>query len=81
MEIMNIKRGFVSTEAKLKLLGKGHRESRRGGGQEPSPGKSQVAIGFLKNTATDPLQTQLDPMGQNVPRVRFVRSSVKYVGY
>ena len=34
----------------------------RGGGSGPCPtGKSQVAIGFLKNTGTDPLEKQLDP--------------------
>ena len=36
------------------------------GDQNPPPqsGKSQVAIGFLINSGTDPLEMQLDPMGQ-----------------
>ena len=33
------------------------------GGQTPPPGKSQVAICFLRNTGTDPLEKQLDLKG------------------
>ena len=36
--------------------------SRGGGGQgAPTLGKSQVAIDFLRNISTDPLEKQLDP--------------------
>ena len=31
-----------------------------GGRDHPSPGKSQVAIGFLRNSGTDPIEKQLD---------------------
>ena len=31
------------------------------GGEQPE--KSQVTIGFLKNSGTDPLKKQLDPLG------------------
>ena len=34
-------------------------------------GKSQVAIGFLKNTGTDPLKEQLDPLLPIAFRRRF----------
>ena len=57
----------------------------RGGGvrgPEHPPGISQVAIGCLRNTCTDPLEKQLDSRGPIVSRGRFVRFSVKYAdGY
>ena len=34
-----------------------------GHGVQTTPGKSQVAICFLRNTDGDPLEKQLDPMG------------------
>ena len=43
------------------------------------PGKSQVAIGLLRNTGTDPLEKQLDPLGPIASQGRFVRPSVKNV--
>ena len=51
-----------------------------GGPREgPDLGKSQVAIDFLTNSGTDPLEKQLHPSGSTVSRGRFVRPSVKYV--
>ena len=41
----------------------------------PQPGKSQVAIGFLRNSGTDPLEKQLDPMGPIASKGRSVRPS------
>ena len=41
--------------------------------------KSQVTIGFLRNTGTDSLEEQLDPWGPIVSRGRSVRPSVKSV--
>ena len=56
---------------------RGVREGARG----PDPQrKSQVAVGFLRNTGTDPrLEKQLDPLGPIAFRGRSVRPSVKYV--
>ena len=57
--------------------------SRGGGGGVigglEHPGKSQVAIGLLRNTGTDPLEKQLDPLGPIASQGRFVRPSVKNV--
>ena len=33
------------------------------GSRPPPPGKSQMVIGFLRNTGTDPLKKQLEPLG------------------
>ena len=41
--------------------------------------KSQLTVGFLRNTGTDFLEKQLDPLGPTASRVRPVRPSVKYV--
>ena len=53
--------------------------SRRGGGQgaRPPSGKSHVAIGFERNTGTDPPREAIGPLGLFW---RLVRPSVKYVG-
>ena len=48
-------------------------------GSEPHPGKSQVAIGILKNNGTEPLDKQLDPSSPLAYRGRSVQPSVKYV--
>ena len=46
----------------------------RGGGGPRPPGKSQVAMGFLRNTGTDPLeQHQFDPWGPITSRGKFIR--------
>ena len=34
-----------------------------GEGVQTHPGTSQVAIGFFRNTGTEPLEKQLDPTG------------------
>ena len=45
------------------------------------PGKSQVAIGFFRNSGTHPLpEKQLGPSGPITSRRRFVWPSVKYAG-
>ena len=57
----------------------GSRGGRGQGVQTPPPGKSQVAIGFLRNTGMDSLEKQLDqtiekqfgPLGQIASRCRF----------
>ena len=44
-------------------------KGRGSGPPPPPPGKitkSQVSIGFLRNTGTDPLEKQLDPFGPSV---------------
>ena len=47
------------------------------GGRGPvPPGKSEVAIGFLRNTGTDPSREALGPIAS---RGRSIRPSVKYV--
>ena len=52
----------------------------RGGTEGPDPPvKSQVAIGFLRNSGTDPLREANGPMGPIASRERSVRPSVKYV--
>ena len=51
----------------------------RGSECQDLPGKSQVAIGFLRNTGTDPLKKKLDPLDPTASQGRFVRPSVKYV--
>ena len=48
-----------------------------GSGPHPPSGKSQVAIRFLSDTGTDPLENQLGPSGLNASRLRLVRPSVK----
>ena len=50
---------------------------RRTGAGPPSPGKSQVAKGFLRNTGTGHLETKWDTFGTNDFRGRLVRPSVK----
>ena len=40
-----------------------HVRIQRGDRGPDSPGKSQVAIGFLRNTGTDPIEKPLDPRG------------------
>ena len=47
-------------------------------GPETPPGKSQVALGFLRNTGTDLPEKQLVPLGQTASRGKFVWPSVKY---
>ena len=42
-------------------------------------GKSQVAIGFHRNTGMDPQEKQLDPLGPIASRGRSILCSVKYV--
>ena len=37
-----------------------------GGPDPPSPGKSQMAIGFIKNSGTDPLEMQIAPRWRSV---------------
>ena len=57
-------------------------DPEEGTGCPDPPGKSQVGIGFLRNTGTDsPLEKQLDPMGPIVSRGRYVWPSVKYFDY
>ena len=49
----------------------------RGGREGPDPPvKSQVAIGFLRNSGTDPLREAMGPIAS---QERSVRPSVKYV--
>ena len=56
-----------------------HGRIQRGGrGPTCPPGKSQVAIGFLRNSGKDPFQKQLDPLGSIVSQRRSVWLSVKY---
>ena len=43
------------------------------------PEKSQVAMGFLRNSRTDTLDRQLDPLGPIASPGMSVRPSVKYV--
>ena len=43
-------------------------------------GKSQVAIGFLRNSDTDPLEKQIDPLDPVASRRSSVQPSMKYVG-
>ena len=65
----------------LSLHGIVHLNFQRGGGgaggSDPQ-GKSQVAIGFLRNTGTDPLEKQLD-LGPVASRGRFVRPSINEI--
>ena len=49
-----------SFEENVKLSLRWVRLTEGGGGLDP-PGKLQVAIGFLRNICTDPLEKQLDP--------------------
>ena len=49
------------------------------GVRTPQPGNLQVAMCFLRDTGTDPLEKQLDFMGPNATRMRSVQPSVKYV--
>ena len=48
----------------------------------PAPGKSHVAIGFLRNPGVDPLREAIGPLGSN-PELLFkggpVWPSVKYI--
>ena len=55
------------------------RGSRGGQGVWTPSGKSQVAIGFHRNTGMDPQEKQLDPLGPIASRGRSILSSVKYV--
>ena len=56
----------------------GSRGGDSGSGPRPlSHGKSQVAIGFIRNTGTGPLKKKLDPMGPILFRGRSIRHSVK----
>ena len=52
---------------------RGSRRERGTGGPNPSLTKSEVVIGFLRNTDTN----AIDPMGPLAPIGRFVRPSVK----
>ena len=54
----------------------------------PSPGNSQVDIGFLRNTSTDPLEKKLTPWVQLLLKLILeggsyinVHPCVKYVDY
>ena len=38
----------------------------------PPPGKSQEAIGFLRNTGTDLPREQLDPLGPTASRGKYI---------
>ena len=49
-----------------------------GGSTPPPPGKSQVAIGFLRNTDMDPPREAIGSLGPIASRGRFVWPSVKY---
>ena len=49
------------------------------GGLDPSPGKSQVAIGFRRKSGTDPPRGAIGPEGQIASQGWFVPPSVKYV--
>ena len=49
----------------------------RGSGPSP-PGKSQVAIDFLRKNDKDPPRDAIGPIGPIASRGRFVRPSVKY---
>ena len=49
-----------------------------GGSESGSPGKSQVAIGFLRNTGMDLTREAIGPEGPIASRGRIVRQSVKY---
>ena len=40
-------------------------EGETGGPDLSRPGKSQVAVGFLTKSGTDPLEKRLDPLGSN----------------
>ena len=51
----------------------------RGSGCLDLPGKSRVAIGFLRNTGTDHLEKKLDPSDPTASHGKFIRLSVKYV--
>ena len=42
----------------------------------PSPGKWQVVIGFLRNTCTDPIERQFDPLGPIASRGMSVQPPV-----
>ena len=55
------------------------RADPEGAGVQTSSGKSQVTIGFLRNTGMDPLDKQLVSMAPNASRGRFVRPSIEYV--
>ena len=73
-EVPNI---FMSRLNYIVSLG---RHIQRGSRRSPdTPEKSQVGIGFLQNTGTDPLEKQLDHFGPVASRGGFVRPSVKYV--
>ena len=48
-------------------------------GSQGPPGKSQLIIGFLRNSGTAPLDNQLDPLGPIDSGGRSVQPSVKYV--
>ena len=50
----------------------------RGGRGSGLPGKSQVAIEFLRYTSTDPLEKQLDPLVPISSRGRSIWLAVKY---
>ena len=52
--------------------------SRGGAGGPDSPAKSKVAIGFLRNTGTDPLKKQFGPSGPFASRESCIWPSVKY---
>ena len=41
--------------------------------------KSQVAIGYLRNSGKDPLVKQLDPTGPTASRWKPIRPYMKYV--
>ena len=44
-----------------------------------SPGKSQVTIGFLRNSGKDLPREAIGPLGSNCPIASRVRPSVEYV--
>ena len=54
-------------------------KSRGGAWGLDTPGKSQVAIGFLRNSGTDPSREAIGPRGPIASRRRPVWPSVKYV--
>ena len=54
-------------------------DQERGQRVQIPPGKSQMAIGFVRNSGTDLLEKQVDPSGPIASRGRYVLTSVKYV--
>ena len=56
---------YTKYVAKLSLRQHGPIQRGGHGGLTPPPGKSQVAVGILKNTGTDPPREAKGPLGSN----------------